>query len=292
MRESTVWTRRDVLRAGLGAAGLGAISGISLGAAEQAAAPRIKLGMVTYMVGAAMDLETLIGVCEQAGIAGVELRTQHKHGVEPTLNAEERAKVKARLAKTPVVCRTLGSTCEFHSADAATVKKNIAQTREWVQLAADLGIWGVKVRPNGLAKGVPEEQTLRQIGLALRECGEFAKDKGVQIVVECHGPQTAHPPRMAKIMEHCQHPAVGLCWNSNKDDVQDGSIRKNFELCRPWIRHCHVRALTEKDYPWAELYALLKEMKYDGYTMLETQSKGDPVEFLKAQRGLFEKLTA
>ena len=151
---------------------------------------------------------------------------------------------------------------------------------------------GVKVRPNGLPKGVPEDQTLRQIGKALHECGDFAKEQGVTLVVECHGSETSHLPRMAKIMEYCQHPAVGLCWNSNPGDVKNGSIREYFELCKPWIRHCHVRALTVKDYPWDELYALLKEMKYDGYTMLETTTpKGnDPVEFLKAQRAIFERM--
>lgn len=289
MHDTNLWTRRDILLAGLGVAGLCALPGLGRGA-EVAAAPRIKLGMVTYMVGANMDLETLIRVCEQAKIEGLELRTTHKHGVEPKLDAAGRAKVKARLAKTAVVCRALGSTCEFHAPKPEVVKKNIEETKAFVQLAADLGIWGVKVRPNGLRKDIPEDQTLKQIGLALRECGDFAKEKGVKIVVEVHGPQTQEPARMAKVMEYCQHPTVGLCWNSNPGDVKNGSIKENFKLCQPWIRHCHVRALTEKDYPWAELYALLKEAKYDGYTMLETSTKEDPVEFLKKQRALFETL--
>jgi sugar phosphate isomerase/epimerase len=271
----------------------GALLGLrgAIGAEAPGTGPRIRLGMVTYMIGAKMDLETLIGVCEKAKIEGVELRTTHAHGVEPSLDAAGRAKVKERFAKTSVVLRALGSACEYHAADAAAVKKNIEQTNAFVQLAADLGVWGVKVRPNGLRKDVPEEQTLRQIGEAIRECGEFAKEKGVAIVVECHGAQTAHPPRMAKIMEFCKHPSVGLCWNSNGGEAQNGSIRENFKICQPWIRHCHVRTITLTDYPWAELYALLKEMKYDGFTMLETTCKGDPVEFLNEQRAAFEKMT-
>lgn len=285
-------SRRELLRAGLGAAGLYSVAGL-LRAAEPAK-PGIKLGLVTYMVGAQMDLDTLIGVCEKAKIDAVELRTTHKHGVEPTLDAAGRAKVKARFAQTPVICRTLGSTCEFHAPKAEVVKKNIEETRAFIQLAADLGIWGVKVRPNGLRKDVPEEQTLKQIGTALRECGDFAKEKGIALVVECHGPQTSELSRMAKIMEFCGHPSVGLCWNSNAGDVKNGSIRENFKLCQPWIRHCHVLDLTTKSYPWAELFGLLKEMKYDGYTMLETSLKKgeDPVEFLKAKRAAFDALTA
>ena len=142
---------------------------------------------------------------------------------------------------------------------------------------------------------MPEEQTLKQIGTALRECGDFAKEKGIALVVECHGPQTSELPRMAKIMEYCGHPSVGLCWNSNPGDVKNGSIRENFKLCQPWIRHCHVNDLVgNKAYPWAELYGLFKEMKYDGYTMLETSLKkgADPVAFLQAQRAAFDALVA
>ena len=87
MSESTPWSRRDVLLAGLGAAGLCAVSGIVSGADAESSKPHIKLGLVTYMVGAQMDLDTLIGVCEKAGIGAVELRTTHKHGVEPSLDA-------------------------------------------------------------------------------------------------------------------------------------------------------------------------------------------------------------
>jgi sugar phosphate isomerase/epimerase len=286
-------SRRDFVRTSLAAAGAAAIGAALLPTAARAEEkkPKMRIGLVTYMVGAKMDLDTLIATCEQGGMQGVELRTTHAHGVEPTLSADERAKVKARFARTPVKLHMLGSICEYHSPDAATVRKNIDQTRVFVDLAADLGAWGVKVRPNGLPKEVPEEQTLKQIGLAARECGEYAKSKGVFIVMEVHGGGTAHPPRMAKIMEHCAHPSVGLCWNCNGGDIQDGSIKEYFTLCAPWIRHVHIHTLTEKGYPWEELFALLKARGFSDYTMIETTYKGDdPVGFLKAQRAEWDRL--
>ncbi len=292
-------TRRRFLE---GAAALGAAAAAAagrapaLGAAEAPAAPaapaqgRIHLGLVTYLVGAKMDLPTLIDACEKSGMEGVELRTTHAHGVEPTLDAAARAAVKEQFAKTPVRLYALGSACEFHSPDATVVRKNIEATRGFVQLAADLGAWGVKVRPNGLPKEAPEDQTLRQIGAACRECGEFAKEKGIVIFVECHGAGTARLDRMAKIMQYCDHPSVCLGWNCNDGETQDGSLRAYFDLCKPWIRHVHIQDLSEKRYPWGELFELLKAMRYDGFTMIETTAKGDPVEFLRDQRRLWEKL--
>ena len=40
---------------------------------------RMRLGLVTYMWGAEWDLPTIIKYLEETGLAGVELRTQHKH---------------------------------------------------------------------------------------------------------------------------------------------------------------------------------------------------------------------
>lgn len=287
-------TRRRFLQgsAALGALAAGAGARPAEAVAEEAAParPRIRLGLVTYMVGAKMDLPTLIDACEKSGMEGVELRTTHAHGVEPTMDAAARAAVKERFAKTSVRLYALGSACEFHSPDPAVVRKNIEATRGFVQLAADLGAWGVKVRPNGLPKEVPEDPTLRQIGAACRECGEFAREKGVVLFVECHGAGTARPDRMARIMQYCDHPSVGLGWNCNDGETQDGSLRAYFDLCKPWIRHVHIQDLSEKRYPWQELFDLLKAMRYDGFTMIETTARGDPIEFLRDQRRLWDKL--
>src|SRR5690606_19112663 len=122
-----------------------------------------------------------------------------------------RAEVRTRFQDTPVKLFGLGSACEFHSPNAEVVKQNIALTKQFVELAHDLGAVGVKVRPNGLAtkEGVPVETTLKQIGVALQECGQAAEGFGVEIWLEVHGRDTAHPPYIKKIMDHCGHPAVG-----------------------------------------------------------------------------------
>ena len=285
-------SRREFLSRGLL---VGAAAGLAprlVGSAEAPAEekPRIHIGTITYQVCKDMDLPTVIKVCEDSGMEGVELRTTHKHGVEPTLDAAGREKVKEAFAKTKVKLVALGSACEFHSPSPETVKKNIELTGKFVQLAADLGVWGVKVRPNGLRKDVPEDASLRQIAGALKECGPFAQDKGIKIVVECHGGGTSRLDRMAKIMEYCDHPAVGLCWNSNGGETdKDGSLKPNFDLCKKWVWHAHITNCGD-GYPFKELFDLLKGIGYNGYTMFETSCKGDPVEFLKERRAVWEKL--
>jgi hypothetical protein len=289
-------TRRDMIRTGLAAAGIWAAGTAArplVAGAAEAAAPQCSfhLGMVTYMVGAQMTLPTLIDVCEKSGMEGLELRTSHKHGVEPSLDAAGRAKVKETFGKTKVKLVALGTTCEFHAADPAVVKKNVDEAKEFVKLAVDVGAGIVKVRPNGFSKDVPQEQTLKQIGEAVAQCGEFAKDSGLIIAVEMHG-APSDAPNMAKIMEACKHPSCGLCWNSNGGDAKTGSVKANFDLVKQWLRHCHVRELTKNDYPWQELMTCFKGLGYTGYTMLETSTKEDPVEYLKKQRAAWEKMVS
>ncbi|MDH7569853.1 MAG: TIM barrel protein [Armatimonadota bacterium] len=254
----------------------------------------MKLGLVTYNLAKDWDVPTLIEKCKRHGFEGVELRTTHAHGVEPSLSAEARREVKQRFEGSGVVLWGLGSVCEFHSPDPAVVKQNIQTCREFVKLAVDVGARGVKVRPNALAvdKGIPEERTLEQIGLALRECGQFAADAGVEIWLEVHGRDTQHPPRIRTILDHCAHPAVGACWNSNPTDVKDGSIKEYFTLLAKDIKSCHITDLWNPKYPWAELFAELRRIGYDRFTLAEVNvpEGTDRDDYMRRYRAQWEAL--
>lgn len=259
--------------------------------------PGFKLGMVTYNTAAQWDLPTLLKVSKATGIAAVECRTTHKHGVEPTLTAEQRATVKKQFADSGVVFWGCGSVCEFHSPDADVVKKNIETCKQFVELVHDLGGTGVKVRPNGLPKGVSTEKTLEQIGKALIECGKAADGFGVEIWVEVHGGGTQEPPNMKTMMEHCGHKSVGVTWNSNAADVKDGSVKASFEILKPWIKSCHINDLWKEHmggYPYRELFRLLREHAYDRYTLIEVGRTPPDVatgeEFLRYYKALWTEL--
>ena len=103
----------------------------------------------------------ILKVCKEVGIAAVECRTTHKHGVEPTLTAGQRKDVKKQFADSGVVFWGCGSVCEFHSDRSAVVKKNIEECKQFVDLVKDIGGKGVKVRPNGVPKGARPAEDIR-----------------------------------------------------------------------------------------------------------------------------------
>lgn len=267
-------SRRRFLQAGGVAAG--ALAARPAAADQATRAPRkFRLGIVTYNIAANWDVPTILKVCKNVGLSPVELRTTHKHGVEPSLSKDERKEVRKRFADAGVEIWGCGTTCEFHSPDPAVVEKNIETCKRFVELAADLGGKGVKVRPNDLPPSVPAEKTVEQIGKSLIPCGKAAADAGVEIWVEVHGSRgAAHPPNVRKMMEHCGHPSVGLTWNSNPTDVKDGSVAEYFELLRPWVRSCHINELPS-GYPYRELFRLFRESGYDRVTLAEIQGMPD-----------------
>jgi sugar phosphate isomerase/epimerase len=251
--------------------------------------PPFHLGLVTYNLAVNWDIETIIENCTKTGFEGAELRTTHKHGVEPSISRSRRAEVKKRFADSGVRLVSLGTTCEYQSPEPAAVEKNIEETRRWCELAQDLGCLGVKVRPNGFPGGIAHEQTLEQIGRALAKCGDVAREYGVEIWMEVHGGGTQIPVNAHQILSVANHPLVGACWNSNPTDVENGSVRNGFELLKPWIRSCHINNLDDKAYPWHELFALLRSINFDRYTFAEVAEPScEPLRFMSYYHAVWD----
>ena len=251
----------------------------------------IHYGLVTYMWGADWDLPTLIKNCETAEVLGVELRIEHAHKVEPSLSEAARAEVRKRFEDSPVEVLGMGTNCEFHSADAAEVKKQIDLARDYIKLSHDIGGSGVKVKPNNLPKEVPVEKTLEQIGKSLATLGDHALGFGQEIRLEVHG-GVCDLGHIRTIMEVAARDNVRVCWNSNEQDLQGEGIAKNFAKVQPYLgATTHIREVNEGGYPYPELARLLVEADYAGWVLLEARTKpGDRVAALAEQRKLFMEM--
>ena len=248
------------------------------------------LGAVTYNVLKDWDLETVITKLEQAGFEAVELRTTHKHGVEPSLPAAEREKVRARFTRSKIRLLSYGTECEFHSPDTAVRRKHVETGKQFIDLAHDTGAWGIKVRPNGIPAGVPRETTVGNIAASLRELGDYGAGKGIEIWVEVHGRDSSRPPFIAEVMKAARHDYVGVCWNSNDTDIVNGSVKPSFDLLKPWIKNAHINELASPAYPWRELFSLLQQAKYERYTLAEVGESKEPERFLRWYKALWTEL--
>jgi sugar phosphate isomerase/epimerase len=287
----TILNRRGFLREtmALSAAGL---SCRALAAWGSCRAAGMRLGLVTYLWGKDMDLPTLIDTCERSGVLGVELRTQHKHGVEPTLSKAERLEVKKRFDDSPVALVGYGSNAQFHEDDPAKVKQNIELTKRYIELMHDCGGTGVKVKPNGFVQGIPRDKTIEQIGKALNVVAEYGEGYGQQIRVEVHGRGTSELPVIKAIFDVAEHRNATVCWNSNDVDLEGEGLEHNFNLVKDRFGDIvHIRELNVGQYPYQRLMELFVQMRYAGWILLEARTNpADKVAALIEQREIFESM--
>ncbi|WP_339677130.1 sugar phosphate isomerase/epimerase family protein [Cyclobacterium marinum] len=251
----------------------------------------MKLGLVTYLWGKDWSLPELISNCEKAGYEGLELRTQHAHGVETSLNDKERREVKKRFENSSVTCVGYGSNYEYHSPNPNELEANIKGTKEYIRLCHDIGASGIKVKPNRLPEEVSREKTIAQIAKSFSEVGEYAKDYGQLVRVEVHGKVTQQLPVMKAIFDQVSSSNVKICWNSNNTDLMEPGLVGNFNMVKKWLGDTtHIRAFDENDYPFQALLQLLHQAEYNGWILIESHSDPeDKLAAMVAQKETFDK---
>lgn len=257
----------------------------------------LKLGLMTYMIGAAWDIETLIENLKATNLEHVELRTTHKHGVETSLTKQQRSEVKKRFADANIAI-SLASAFSYHYDDQGELKKSIESTKEYLQLASDIGAEGIRVFPNE----VPEEGNknreiiLKQIARSASECANAGYNLGVQLRLEEHGIGTANIPVIKQILDYADNPHLYIIWNcSDSDYTGEGlpkgyegmSLNDQFNLVKDKIGCVHLRELYT-NYPWRELFSLLNKNGYKGYCDIEVSPEScEPINYLKNYKALF-----
>ena len=281
--------RRTFLQCSAGASAALLSMPLARALGAQVKGERMAYGLVTYQWAKDWDLPTLLSNCEKAEVAGVELRTTHAHGVEPSLSEAERRMVQRRFESSPVRLVGLGSNERFDHPDPAALKQAMDATRAFLRLSHDVGGSGVKVKPDTFHPDIPREQTMAQIARCLLELADDAEGFGQEIRLEVHG-KVSELPMIKSIMDQAKHPAVAVCWNSNANDLSEPGLEHNFKLVRDRFGSTvHVHELDDPKYPYAELAKLLKLTDYAGWVLLEAPGKPENrVEAMKKQREIWQ----
>lgn len=293
MSEPQSVSRRAVLAGAMGVSVAGLLPATRVFSSwSRADTPRF--GLVTYQWGRDLELQPLLRTCAAAGVGGVELRTTHAHGVEPSLSREQRTEIREDLTASGVELVGLGSDERFDSPDPERVRAAIEATKRFLQLSHDLGGGGVKVKPDTFHDNVPRERTIEQIARSLREVGETASDLDQEVRLEVHG-GCREPAVIRAIMEATALPSVRVCWNCNPADLKSPGFDENFRMLRPFFgQTLHVRELDGTDYPYRHLVSCLLATDWAGWVLLEAHSSPGAIDRrvadLEGQREQFDEL--
>jgi sugar phosphate isomerase/epimerase len=258
---------------------------------------RLKLGLTTYTIGAQWSITELIENLTKVEIFGVELRTDLKyaHGLELTTGKAERNEAKKRFADSPVKLVGIASGERFDSPDPVKLEKSIERTKELLQFSTDLGSPGLRVFPNDFQKDVPQEKTLEQIIVSLKQLAPTAENLNQEIRLEAHG-NIGRLPTLRKIAEAVAHPRVRIMLNSDFRDTEGDGLETNLNLVGDYLAHnVHIHDLLATNYTKAGFYekqfAFLKKRNWDGWCLLEISDKpANRLDEILRQRQRWEEL--
>jgi sugar phosphate isomerase/epimerase len=254
----------------------------------------MKLSFDTYAIGSDFTLRELIEFLPANGFQGVEFRCEagQKHGVEPEIPKEERRRVKTRLHEAGLEVSCLSTGQRYDSPDPSVRRRAIDRTKEFIDLAADLECGRLRVFGNDFPPGVNKNQVVQYVGESLRECGEYAEGKGVDVLLEMHG-EFYYWEYALGAVKVADHPNVALNYNCDQRDLVNGSAAFTFNKVKDYIRHVHMHQLEDPTFPYKELFGILKEMEYENFISLEQgYREGGERKVIALYAALFREIMA
>jgi len=254
----------------------------------------VKLSLDTYSIGTDLTLRDLLTLLPANGFDGVEFRCEagQKHGVEPETTAAERRRVKALLDGAGLAVSCLSTSQRFESPDPKARRAVIERVKQFVDLAADLGCKSLRTFGNDFPPDVPRPDVIQYVGESLRACGEYAADKGVDVLLEMHG-QFYYWEYCLGAVQIAGHPNVAINYNCDMRDLVDGSVAPTFNQVKDHVRHVHLHDLENPGFPYKELFGLLKGVQYARFCSLEEgYHEGGEPKVIALYAALYRELVA
>ncbi|GAA4997551.1 sugar phosphate isomerase/epimerase family protein [Streptomyces siamensis] len=214
------------------------------------------------------------------GYHGVELRAHPEEPVHPGLTAAERADVAAAFKSLGIEILGLAGYARVAApGDDAPV---LAEIRELVDLARDLGAPFVRVFPGGDADQDPGEwdaTAARRLGTA----AEHAADAGVRILLETHDSHRTGAD-VIRILGPVGHRQVGALWDVMHTWLGCEQPADSYAALSPYLGYVQVKDIASAEdstplplgagaLPLAECVELLSRRGWDGWLCWEYEKR-------------------
>lgn len=195
----------------------------------------------------ALDLAGMLELARKYGYDGIEPRldSKHAHGIEVGTTAAQREAIRSQIEASGVALACLATSITY--ADPARTDEMIAQTRERIDLAGDLGAPTIRVFGGKIPEGVTREQAIDLLVSSLSKVADQAGERGVTVCVETHD-HWCDPTHIATVLSRVDHPAIAANWDI-MHPVRTAKVTMDdaFAALKPWIRHLHIHDGTTAD---------------------------------------------
>lgn len=222
-----------------------------------------------------LNLEQFIDLASDMGLDGVELTAYFFASTDA--GYLDRVKERALRKGVHIAGTAVGN--RFTLPDEHARAEQIALVKQWVDNSVRLGAPYVRVFAGPVPEGTTEEQAFEWVVAALKECGEYAGERGIFLALENHGGITARAEQVLRIVDAVGMPSVAV-------NLDTGNYRvdpyEDIARTVPAAITCHVKPDIKVDGKLTpvDLRAVLTTLHksdYRGYLNIEYESEGDPM---------------
>ena len=221
-----------------------------------------------------LEIPGFLDYCASLGLSGAELTA---YFFPPEIDAAYCRKIKrhAHLLGIDLTGGAIGNNFS-HAPGSEKAKEQLAYTRQWIDLYAEMGVPAIRVFAGNPAKDIPEDQAIANIITNLSEALVHAEARGVLLGMENHD-FTTHIDRFLKIVNAIDSPWLGATFDSaNVDPTLEPYAQ--MEQVAPYAVTAQIKTMLktpEGEVPtdFDHVLAILKAANYRGYLVLEYEEE-------------------
>lgn len=273
------------------------------------------MGTPEYTVYEAIEL------MQKIGMDGIEIVVQDDYCSGIPCNCDQETLEKVKKCAEEHGIRIIALTpynSYFNSPDEEQRLGEISAIRKVVDYCEFLGASYVRIYGGNLVAGdtYKLEERWDTLVRSLREMGDYAREKGVTLVVENHfNTMAVSAKNSADLMKAVDHPAVAILYDqANLTFTENEDYLTAIPIQQQYVAYMHVKDLVflegksfvssnvarpneeernvktkivgEGIVPWPEILSMVKEYGYDGWLSLEYERRWHPDDVPDASIGM------
>lgn len=239
-----------------------------------------------------LDLPGFIDYGAKLNLDAVEL-TAYYFPQDITSDYINSLKRRAHVAGLDISGGAIGN--NFTVDPGPALDKQMADTKKWIDVYADLGAPVIRVFAGNPPKGVGEDDAIRRCIPALEEACDYAGKRGVILAMENHD-FTMKVDRLLQIAKAVKSPWFAI--NFDSGNFSSTTPYEDMAKIAPYAVNAQIKVelkIAGKAQPTdlPRVVNILKEANYSGYVVLEYEASEEPYEaipkHLETLRGILGK---
>ncbi len=220
-----------------------------------------------------LSLFDFIQLCREIGFDGVELTSYYFATTERSYLNE----VKRFCHKEGVLISGTAVGNNFANTDATERRKHVDMTKSWIDHSVVLGAPTIRVFAGHLNKETVREEAFQNVAEALKECAEYAWERGILLALENHDGLTATGADVLRLYHAVDHKGLGI--NADMGNFV-GNIYPEIEIVAPYSVATHAKvtargAETGTHFPvdYKTVRTILDNANYRGWIAVEYEDQ-------------------